>query len=176
MINALRFSLALLGWICSLPAASQWAWVDQDGRPIFSDRPPPLSVPEKNILKRPKTTPSPADMAAKSSAEAEPPALSLPSPGTQLGRGSGTTPTDKELNERKLKSEQAQAAQRKAEEVRALQVKAENCERAKLAKRNLDSGVRLSRLNQAGEREIMDDAVRATETRRMEAIIATECQ
>jgi hypothetical protein len=39
----------------------------------------------------------------------------------------------------------------------------------------MDSGVRLATTNAKGEREIMDDKVRAAESRRMEGIIRSEC-
>ena len=53
--------------------------------------------------------------------------------------------------------------------------KAENCARAKKAKATFDSGARIATTNAKGEREIMDDAARAVETKRLEGIIATEC-
>ena len=34
-------------------AAAQWQWIDKDGRKVFSDRPPPADIQEKNILKQP---------------------------------------------------------------------------------------------------------------------------
>ena len=56
------------------------------------------------------------------------------------------------------------------------QAKAENCQRARKAKATLDSGIRVARLNDQGEREMIDDKARAAEQQRMEAVIATDCK
>ena len=70
----------------------------------------------------------------------------------------------------------AEAAKRKAEEDRTTKVKIENCARAKQAKTTYDSGIRVSRTNAAGEREVMDDAARATEIKRIDSVIAADCK
>jgi hypothetical protein len=54
--------------------------------------------------------------------------------------------------------------------------KADNCARAKFSKATVDSGLRLSRVNSKGEREIMDDAARAAEAKRLQEIIAADCK
>ncbi|WP_216088085.1 DUF4124 domain-containing protein, partial [Shigella flexneri] len=47
-------------------------WVDKDGRKVFSDRPPPVDVPAKNILKQPggSLQPAPRPQAAPADAVA----------------------------------------------------------------------------------------------------------
>jgi hypothetical protein len=40
----------------------------------------------------------------------------------------------------------------------------------------LESGIRLSRTNESGEREILDDKQRADEMQRTRQIIASECR
>ncbi len=56
------------------------------------------------------------------------------------------------------------------------QAKIESCARAKQAKASYDSGVRIGRTNAAGEKEFMDDAARAEETKRIQGIIAKDCK
>jgi hypothetical protein len=41
--------------------------------------------------------------------------------------------------------------------------------------RTLDSGLRLARTNDKGEREVLDDQARADETKRTREIIAANC-
>ena len=77
--------------------------------------------------------------------------------------------------EKKKQAEQAEIAKRKAEEEKRLQVKEENCSRAKQAKANYDSGMRIAKTNEKGEREILDDAARASETKRIQTIIDADC-
>jgi len=88
-------------------------------------------------------------------------------------RGAGT---DKELEAKKKQAAEAELAKRKDEEARVTKTKVENCARAKQAKTTLDSGVRVSRSNAAGEREIMDDAARATELKRIQTVIDNDCK
>jgi len=40
----------------------------------------------------------------------------------------------------------------------------------------LDSGIRMARMNDKGEREILDDAARAAELERTQAIIQSDCK
>ena len=47
--------------------------------------------------------------------------------------------------------------------------------RAKQAKATLDSGVRMGRVSPSGEREVLDDAARATEAKRIQGIMASDC-
>ena len=158
----------------SLAASAQWQWLDRDGRKVFSDRAPPAEVLEKNILKRPEgrgatagTTDAPANPAAPTFA------ASAPQGATSAPKLSGI---DKELAEKKKKAEETEAAKRKADEEKVLKAKVENCARAKQAKITIASGLRLARTNEKGEREVMDDAARATEFKRIQAIIDTDCK
>ncbi|MCK9213507.1 MAG: DUF4124 domain-containing protein [Rhodoferax sp.] len=154
---------------------AQWAWTDEEGRPIFSDRAPSTSVPEKRIFKRPapprvNPTPEPAPNGGAVAADVKAVSAALSAASTPQNAG-----LDKELAERKKKAEQAQAEQRKFEEERLSKLKADNCERARQAQRTLESGVRMVRTNARGEREILDDADRAVEAKRLQGIVATDC-
>lgn len=161
----------LMGAFCavSMSAPAQWQWLDKDGHKVFSDRAPPPDVPEKNILKQPGNrgkasgagTASPAAPAAATQNGANAPKLSG---------------VDKELEEKKKQAVQAQAAKRKAEEEKMASAKADSCTRAKQAKAGFDSGIRMSRTNAKGEREIMDDAARAEESKRIQSIIDSDCR
>jgi len=143
---------------------AQWQWVDKDGRKVFSDRPPPQDIPEKNILKQPHMA-SPRPVAATTSADA--PAATPASPG--LGK-------DKQLEENKVKAEAAEAAKKKVDEERQAKARADNCARAKRAKAQLAEGRLVSHVNAQGERSFMDDATRTAELRRADEIIASDCQ
>ena len=161
----------------SMTASAQWQWTDKDGRKVFSDRPPPADVLEKNILKRPGTragvagttdAPGPVVGVADAIATAAP----APHIATSALKLSGV---DKELADKKKKAEEAEAAKRKAEEERVVKAKVENCARAKQAKAGLDSGRRMARTNEKGEQEILDSAARAAEVKRIQSIIDSDC-
>jgi hypothetical protein len=166
----LALSLAL---IC-VAASAQWQWMDKDGRKVFSDRSPPPDILDKNILKRPAGRgPSPqtseaVGTPAADTAQAPTPALANAAP--------KPTGIDKDLEAKKKQALDAETAKRKAEEDRITKVKIENCARAKQAKTTYESGIRVSRTNAAGEREVMDDAARATEIKRIDSVIAADCK
>ena len=170
-------TLALAIGFCALAltvtsASAQWQWVEKDGRKIFSDRPPPVEIAEKDILKRPAgatraaATPEPA-------AAAKPAAASAPANKASAPKLSGK---DAELEAKKKKAEEDEAAKKKVEDDKAAKVKAENCERAKTGLATLQSGVRMSSINAKGEREIFDDAKRASETQRAQEVIDSTCK
>ncbi len=158
---------AVLACTCAT-AFAQWQWIDKDGRKVFSDRAPPAEIPEKNILKRPagrtaSVTIAPVEAASATAAPALDPA----------GKNAGV---DKDLEAKKKQAADAELAKKKADEERATKAKIENCARAKQSKATLESGVRTSRTNAAGEREVLDDAGRAEELKRVQAVIASDCQ
>lgn len=159
-----------------MAASAQWQWTDKDGHRVFSDRAPPADILEKNILKRPGSRNTPVattDAATNTAATAAGAAASAPQGAASGPRLSGV---DKELAEKKKKAEEAEVAKRKVEEERVLKAKVENCARAKQAKASFDSGVRIARTNEKGEREVMDDAARASEMKRIQAIIDSDCK
>ncbi|MFC4788404.1 MULTISPECIES: DUF4124 domain-containing protein [Giesbergeria] len=159
----------LLALLCTLSSGAwaQWQWVEKDGRKVFSDRAPPIDIPEQNILRRPgghqrtvapvvETTP-PADEAA---ATAAPKASKV----------------DPALQARKAQADAAEAAKKKAEDDRAAQSQAENCARAQAAKTTFESGQLLRHTNAKGESVFMDEATRATEQQRIQKVIDTNCK
>lgn len=156
--------------LASLSAVAQYQWIDKDGRRVFSDRAPPADVPAKNILSQPRGSATKA--AAPAAVEAAAPAAS-----TAVAAAKPPAPgVDKALEEKKKQAEAAEAAKKKAEQDRIAAARADNCKRAMNAKASLDSGLRMARLNDKGEREVLDDAQRAAEQQRVQQIIAQDCR
>lgn len=160
--------LCVLACALALPlaAGAQWQWIDNQGKKVFSDQPPTADVPEKNILRRPggkAAAAAPTTDAPKTDA-----AVAAPAP--------KTAGVDKELEEKARKAEEAEKAKRAAEEQKVAKAKADNCNRARQGKATMDSGMRVARLNDKGEREIMDDQARAAEQRRLQDVINADCK
>ena len=178
-IQLLRLFLLALACTFSAAAFSQWQWIDKDGRRVFSDRPPPADVAPKNIVSQPRgstaavvrsapAAPANEPAAGEASVAAKPAA-----PAASAAPGAGV---DKALEEKKKQAEAAEAAKKKAEEQKIAAAKADNCKRAMNAKSSLDSGMRMARMNDKGERDVLDDAQRAAELKRVNAIIASDCK
>jgi len=147
------------------PAHAQWKWRDANGRITASDLPPPREVPEKDILQRPTAAVRPPLPAAPASAAASaaPPVAKAPA-------------GEKELEARKKAAEQQAQAKAKADEEKNAAIRAENCRRARSHLATLDSGQRMFRVNDKGEREIIDDRTRAQESQRAREVIASDCK
>ena len=167
---------ALLLCALSLPASAQWKWRDKSGQMQYSDLPPPPGVADRDILLRPSTGPR---------------APTQPSIGTLGNAPSGSASAaisadrvpalvpkgvEPALEAKRRQSEQDEANKRKADEPRLAAVKAENCSRAQANLRALQSGSKMTRTNEKGEREVFDDAMRADESRRTREEIAFNCK
>lgn len=173
-------SLLLLIAACSLSlsAAAQWQWIDKDGRKVFSDRPPAADIKDKDIVKQP-------------GGRGRAPVAVVPAEANEAGVTTGAAPTvapavkantpklsgkDAELQAKKKKLEQEEAAKKNAEDEKLAASKMENCERAKKGLASFQSGVRISTVNAKGEREIMDDNARAAEGKRLQTIVDSDCK
>ncbi len=163
---------ALLGAFAT-SADAQWKWKDKTGRVQYSDLPPPLGTPETDILFRPGSRSS---VAARTTT-APLPAASIASGVSPSASGALAPKTvDPELEARLKKAEAEQAAKVKAEQEKVAASKAENCKRARDNKRTFDSGQRIARVNEKGEREFLDDQQRAAEVKRTGDVIAADCK
>ena len=164
LIQTLIFCVACA---LSLSAAAQWQWVDKDGNKVFSDTPPPSDIPDSKILRKPLPRGQSGAMPSAAPVEA---ATAAPKPAG----------ADKELVDKKKQLEkqnaEADAAKRKAEEERLASIKADNCTRARQSKAGLDSGVRMARTNDKGEREFYDEKMTADENQRLQGIIDQNCK
>jgi hypothetical protein len=162
---------ALTAALLSLPADAQWKWKDKSGRVQYSDLPPPAGTADADILGKPGAQRTVTAQAAASGA-ASAPALAA------AGASSPLAPrtVDPELEARRKRAEAEQAAKVKAEEDRVAAARADNCGRAKAQLATLESGIRLVRSNEKGEREFVDDKQRADETRRVRDTIKSDCK
>ena len=171
VLRSLATILAAFLALVALPAEAQWKWKDKSGHVQYSDLPPPLGTPDQDILARPSAqrrntlSPLPAASAASSAQVV----------------GSASSPlmpklVDPELEAKRKKAEADQAVKNKAEEDRVAALKADNCARARAQLRTLDSGIRVTRTNDKGEREFLDDKQRADETRHAKDAIAADCK
>lgn len=172
----LAAALGTAAWTPS-PAWAQggttWIWVDNQGRQVFSDVPPPSSVPDRNIRKRPSGVPGPAAGVAPAAAPAATPGAADGAAGAAGAAGAKPAVVDAE------KAEAAAAAKAEAErlalEKRNAQIRTDNCEQARRQLIAVESGARLSEVNERGETVVMDDGMRTQAAARQRAIIRDNC-
>ena len=168
-MQALKLLLATAIAACSIPAMAQWQWIDGQGHKVFSDRAPPADIPAKNILRQPGGGSATAAQAQSSVAPA------ADAPVAKAADKPADKGVDKGLEEQKRKQEQKDAEAKQAEQAKRDALRADNCNRAKQAKATLESGRMLSSVNAQGERGFMDEATRASETKRANDVIASDC-
>ena len=160
--------ITALGLALTLPAHAQWKWRDKAGQTQYSDLPPPAGTPEADILLRPN--------AAQRRVAAAPVAASAASDAASAAPRLAPKASEPELEAKRRKVEEEAAAQKKADEARVAAARADNCVRAKAQLRTMESGIRVTRTNDKGEREYLDDAARAAEAQRSRGIVASDCK
>ncbi|MEX1167272.1 MAG: DUF4124 domain-containing protein [Hydrogenophaga sp.] len=165
LFNSRKLVLALACTLACGSAFAQWQWVDSTGRKVFSDTAPPQSIPDKNILKRPKGS------APLASPSAQPPATPVAAPAA-VPKPAGV---DAKLEAKRKEAEQEQELKRKEAEEKMMAARADNCTRSKNAKATMQMGTRIQTVNAKGERIFLDDNARAAESKRLDGIIASDC-
>jgi hypothetical protein len=165
---ALALCLAALASTASAQQSpSQWKWRDAQGQLHISDMPPPASVPGSAILERPTDV--------RRLGRAVPPAPLK----AQEGAASAARPAqavDPELEARRKKAEDEKTTQQKVAQEKDAALRAENCSRARGHLAALNDGMRMTRTNEKGEREVLDDKGRAEEMQRARSVMASDCK
>jgi len=159
----------------SCPVAAQWAWKDDNGRTVYSDRPPPATVNTDRIVRQPPNKQT---------------VLPPPAPGADTAPrptpdAKGTTPAsaatapkslaEQEMEFRKRQQERADAEKKAQDEQTKLAAKAADCERAKGYLRAIEDGHRIERTDASGNRVYLDDSQRAGEAERTRKIVQSTC-
>ena len=160
--NRCRRAALIAVMVFSSAAAAQWAWKDENGRVVYSDRPPPNSVAPDRIVRQPgggalNTAGATAD--AKGDGKANAPKTWLDRDAEFKKRQSERADAEKKSNE-----EQSQNAQRRSD-----------CERARSYVATLESGTRVVRTDSKGERVYLEDDQRAAELARARDLAARTC-
>jgi len=173
----LRGLLVAAALVATSGAWAQWQWKDASGRNMFSDTPPPASIPDSAILKRPKgSAPASAPTALATEASTTSAATAQPSAPVAKPAPSG----DNQLEQRKQQMEKADTDRRKAEEKaaeeKAAKARAVNCENGRKNKATIESGVRVTVSNAKGEAEYLDEAGRAAQLRQANEVIRENCR
>lgn len=155
-------------------AQAQYLWIDAKGIKQYSDRPPPTSVPLKQILRAPNGQPSassPPPAAAEAQSAALAPAAAASAP-PAAGAKPAPSVAERNADFNKRLKDRAEASKKENEEQERRSAHADNCKRASSTQQALDGGLRIAQVNSAGERVVMDDNQRAAESKRIAKVMA----
>lgn len=134
-----------------LAGAQIYTWKDESGRTIMSDKPPVGKAAQKKVVTPANSDTQPAAQAPKSFAEKE----------MEFRKEQ----QDRQEKAKKAETEQAQAAQRK-----------EYCDNARRNLQMYQSGERVARRTDSGEREVLDDDQRAAEAAKAQKAVNEWCK
>ncbi len=154
------------------PVHAQYKWRDESGQLVISDQPPPSSVPGGRVIRGYE---APQRATAPAAAEAQP-------TGPRESAGSSAaapTVADRMLEARR--KQQERDAERKKREEEARQASAQAARTARVCAdqdtnvRTLESGMRLVRVNESGEREYLTDDERSAQLERIRKEMKEHC-
>lgn len=156
-----RFLMLMLPLLMALPAQAQvYKWKDAQGRTVISDTPQPGSGKQTPVAGKP-STPPPVESAAgeESAASAAPKTLA-----------------EKDLEFKQRQQQKKEAAEKAAKEKAEADQRKDNCERARSSQKLMESGQRVSRMKDSGEREILDDQQRQFEVEKARKSVQDWCK
>jgi hypothetical protein len=180
--GALFALIASVGLLCTATDThAQWKWRDAQGRIVYSDVPPPPSVPAGRIVQGPGSRAAgPLEDLSESPSRApaaQAAATAAPGATRQGATAVARTPaplTDEQAfqkrHEERLKAEAAER-QRVAEK----QVQEARCTRLRGYVSALESGLRASRTKPDGSIEYLDDSARKQELDQARETATREC-
>lgn len=144
--------VACMAFFFAISANAQvFQWKDAKGKTVYSDKPPPGGVTQKRVV-----TPNA-------------PAAPAVSPEATLA--------DKDMAFRKRQKEAQEKTVKDEQDQKALADKKQRCDNIQRNARTLESGIRISQVNEKGERYFMGDEERKAEIARMRQLMQeAECQ
>ena len=161
-ITLRAMTMVLLTGTLATPALAQYVWTDAKGSKQYSDMPPPSSVPNSHILKRPGTT-AVGGIATRAPVDDD----GSTAPGElAVKTGAPMTVAERNADYQKRKIEQAEKEKKQAEAARVAAEKNANCEKIQNYNRTLEDGMRISRVDKDGERAFLTDEQREAEIRK----------
>ena len=152
-----RYVALLLAALVAAPAFAQYSWIDDHGTRVFSDRPPPPGTPAARILKAPRGAASAAAAPAEP-AKAAAPALA-----------------DRDADFRKRAAERDAGERKAAEDAQRQADNAAQCAAARRSEAALTSGVRITDMDDKGERVYVTDDEKARRLAQVRRVL-TSCR
>jgi hypothetical protein len=158
------FAVMLALGLASAEAQVQYQWKEANGTMVYSDRPPPNGAGSVKMIKAPPAPSFPL-LSKPEDAKADPAKLDQKTPQelkTLDGKPgiAGKKLSDKFLDDKVKLAAVGQKAKEDAEDAAIAKANMQRCEQMRQNLKTLESGIRVTRVNQQGEQEYMSDADR----------------
>jgi hypothetical protein len=151
-------------------AAETYKWTDAEGKVHYSDQPPPANIKNPTTITPRRKTSRSAPQADADADAPKPPAAKPP----VMAKPKTTQELDAEFRQRRVKEAEDEAARKKAEQEAA--DKKRNCAQATNNVKRLEQGGRLTRYNDQGEVEFLQDSEIAAELARARQAADSWCR
>lgn len=159
-------------------AHAQYQWRDAHGRMVFSDMPPPATVPADRILRAPSapapTQPTTTATAAVDGRAGSPPAASQAA--ASSASHAATDYKDKAMAFEKRRQERAEEEAKAAQAAREMADKTRYCEELEAQRRTLASGGRVRTVGADGQRSYLDEDGRKARLEENARALASTCK
>lgn len=189
MTRPATLAVAILSLLAALPVGAEiYSWRDKEGKVHYSDQPPAngdVKVLRGGVQRSPSrsTTEAPAESADAGqgqSAQGQNPAPAQnPPQGQAKAPAADSKPKTAAEQEQAFRQRRAEAAEAQAKADKENAAKAEReryCQSARNQLAALQSGQRMVRFGENGERVVLDDAARAEETARTQRQVDEACR
>jgi hypothetical protein len=154
-----------LALIYGAAQAQQFKWVDKNGKTQYGDAPP--AGVKATPLKGPATPPPPPAAKKDDKGDGKGDAKSA--------KKGPLTPAEQDAEFRKRRIEEDKQREQAAKKEQEKQARADNCVQSRSSLRALESGERISRTDEKGERYFLDDKQRAADVVRAQKSVQENC-
>lgn len=167
------FLLGLLTGCLAVPGAAfaqLYQWRDANGRTVFSDSPPPSSIPPGNIVKMQKARAAPAAAEEKHADDGKSTASAA---GTAAKADGPKSIAEREAEFKKRQAEAAAKAEKDQKLASDEKRREDQCRGMRQSLAAMESGQRVRRFNDKGEPYFVEDAERARDVEKYRRDMAT---
>lgn len=150
----------MLGMV-NTQAIAQWKWINANGVPEYSDMPPPPSIPQDKILKRPQK-PSPVKKEGNLSEEDE----------QKIKEAKEAPDLDKQVKEEEEKKKKEEESKKKEQQEQLEKA----CANARQNLETYQTGQRIRQMNSKGEWEYLDDQQLGQKRKQVQDFLNENCK
>jgi len=154
-------ALMLLAQLAPQFAHAQYAWIDDKGTRVFSDRPPPPGTPAARILKAPRAATQPAAAVPDATAANAPSPAAAPAASAVAAKAKPPSLAEQDAAFRQRQAKREEDARKAQEEAENKAAREERCALARQEELQMTQGTRITQVDAKGEKYFLSDEEKA---------------